>query len=95
MSSTAPSKVSAKRVCNAAVTALAAWPDTVATEADEDGICYIGMDRSPVTGRGTALLASLMIQRMGRRPGDCVFPFIRPSEAADETSAVLTQSEAA
>lgn len=59
--------------------ALAAWPDTVNAEAGEDGICYIGMAGAPVTGRGTALLASLLIQRVGRRPGDCAFPFIRPS----------------
>jgi hypothetical protein len=61
--------------------ALAAWPGTVKAEADKDGICYIGMDGAPVTGRGTALLASLMIQRVGRRPGDCGFPLIKPLSA--------------
>ncbi|MEU3190530.1 hypothetical protein ABZ686_07755, partial [Streptomyces sp. NPDC006992] len=45
---------------------------------DEHGIYYVGMERSPVTRPGPALLAALIVQRMGRRPGDCAFSFITP-----------------
>jgi hypothetical protein len=40
------------------------------------------MEGEPVTSRGTALLGALTVQRFGRRPGNCAFPFLeRPAEA--------------
>lgn len=59
---------------------VAASPERVADEADESGIIYVGMERTPVTGPGLGLLGALMTQRMGCRPGDCAFSFLTPSE---------------
>ncbi|MFD0314681.1 hypothetical protein [Streptomyces flavalbus] len=64
--------------------ALSASLDRVDAEPDEDGIFYVGMERSPVTGPGTALLAAVTVQRMGRRPEDCAFPLLsRPTQAEE------------
>ncbi|MCI4142257.1 hypothetical protein [Streptomyces sp. MMS20-AI2-20] len=54
------------------------------TESDENGIYYVGMERSPVTGPGVALLAAVTVQRMGRRPEDCAFPLLVPPAQAEE-----------
>lgn len=68
---------------------VAASPERVADEADESGIIYVGMERTPVVGPGLGLLGALMTQRMGRRPGDCAFSFLTPSvEAPDEVTRV-------
>lgn len=64
--------------------ALAGFPDRIDSAADEDGICYIGIEGTWVPGPGTALLAALTVQRMGRRPGNCAFPFLRPSAMPEE-----------
>lgn len=62
--------------------ALSASLDHLDAEPDEDGIFYVGMERSPVTGPGVALLAAVMVQRLGRRPEDCAFPLLpRPAQA--------------
>ncbi|WTW98262.1 hypothetical protein OG216_35165 [Streptomycetaceae bacterium NBC_01309] len=53
--------------------ALAARTETD-IEPDEDGIWYVGVQRSPVTGPGVALLGAVVAQRFGRRPDDCAFP---------------------
>ncbi|MEU1185808.1 hypothetical protein ABZ464_51020 [Streptomyces sp. NPDC005820] len=58
--------------------ALSVSFDRVDVEPDADGIYYVGMERSPVTGPGVALLAALTLQRMGRRPDDCAFPLLVP-----------------
>ncbi|HEX5534757.1 MAG TPA: hypothetical protein VFX33_13535 [Actinomycetales bacterium] len=64
--------------------ALSVSLDRVDTERDENGIYYVGMERSPVTGPGVALLAAAMVQRMGRRPEDCAFPLLAPPARAEE-----------
>lgn len=67
--------------------AVATSPDSVTGEPDENGIVYVGMERSPVTGPGLGLLGALMTQRMGRRPGDCAFSFLdSPWDGAEEVS---------
>ncbi|MGW1614913.1 hypothetical protein ACWCQZ_36830 [Streptomyces sp. NPDC002285] len=64
--------------------ALSASLDRVDVEPDEDGIFYVGMERSPVTGPGVALLAAATVQRLGRRPEDCAFPLLpRPAQAEE------------
>ncbi|WP_051866421.1 hypothetical protein [Streptomyces griseus] len=65
--------------------ALSASLDRVDVEPDENGIFYVGMEGSPVTGPGVALLAAAMVQRMGRRPEDCAFPLLAPPSQAEET----------
>jgi hypothetical protein len=55
-----------------------------AGEPDENGIFYVGMERSPVTGPGVPLLAAVLVQRMGRRPEDCDFPLLTPPAQAAE-----------
>lgn len=64
--------------------ALSASLDRVDAEPDENGIFYVGMERSPVTGPGVALLAAIIVQRMGRRPEDCAFPLLAPPAQAEE-----------
>lgn len=64
--------------------ALSASLDRVDAEPDENGIFYVGMERSPVTGPGVALLAAVIAQRMGRRPEDCAFPLLAPPAQAEE-----------
>ena len=49
-------------------------------EPDENGIFYVGTDAGPVLGRGVGLLGALMVQRLGRRPGDCDFRLLDPPE---------------
>ncbi|MFG3295661.1 hypothetical protein ACGF3G_43565 [Streptomyces sp. NPDC048179] len=56
----------------------------VDVEPDENGIFYVGMERSPVTGPGVALLAAVTVQRMGRRPDDCDFPLLTPPAQTEE-----------
>lgn len=46
--------------------------------ADKDGVIYIGKRRRPVMGPGPELLGALIVQRFGRRPGDCAFPLVGP-----------------
>ncbi|MGK3106124.1 hypothetical protein [Streptomyces sp. WAC05858] len=58
--------------------------DRADVEPDENGIFYVGMERSPVTGPGVALLAAVTVQRMGRRPEDCAFPLLTPPAQAEE-----------
>ncbi|GLW58784.1 hypothetical protein Kpho01_67950 [Kitasatospora phosalacinea] len=53
--------------------ALASGGDLGGAEPNEDGIFFVGTQRSPVTGPGVGLLAALTLQRVGRRPGDCGF----------------------
>ncbi|MDQ1024768.1 hypothetical protein QF035_002350 [Streptomyces umbrinus] len=63
-------------------TALAVGFHHVDVEPDENGIYYVGTERSPVIGPGTALLAAVTLQRLGRRPEDCAFPlFSSPDQA--------------
>ncbi|NED87574.1 hypothetical protein G3I76_46750 [Streptomyces sp. SID11233] len=52
-------------------------------QPDENGIYYVGMERDPVTSRGTALLGALMVQRLGRRPENCAFPLLKPPAEAE------------
>ncbi|MGW6682167.1 hypothetical protein ACWGBO_20105 [[Kitasatospora] papulosa] len=49
-------------------------------EPDENGLFYVGTDAGPVCGPGAALLGALMVQRLGRRPGDCAFRLLDPPE---------------
>ncbi|MFI2239440.1 hypothetical protein [Streptomyces chrestomyceticus] len=53
-------------------------------EPDKDGIFYVGMERSPVNGPGVALLAAVIVQRMGRHPEDCAFPLLAPPARTEE-----------
>ncbi|MEU9188289.1 hypothetical protein AB0D14_27880 [Streptomyces sp. NPDC048484] len=62
--------------------ALAADADRGDREPDENGIFYVGTDAGPVCGPGVALLGALMVQRLGRRPEDCDFRLLDPSEVA-------------
>ncbi len=64
--------------------ALSVSFDRVDIEPDEDGIFYVGMERSPVSGPGLALLAAVTIQRLGRRPEDCAFPLLSSPAQAEE-----------
>ncbi|MGC9543347.1 hypothetical protein [Streptomyces sp. UG1] len=64
--------------------ALSASLDRVDVEPDENGIFYVGMERSPVTGPGVALLAAAIVRRMGRSPEDCAFPLLAPGAQAEE-----------
>ncbi|WP_244792887.1 hypothetical protein [Streptomyces sp. BJ20] len=64
--------------------ALSVSLDRVDVEPDENGIFYVGMERSQVTGPGIALLAAVTVQRMGRRPEDCAFPLLAPPTQAEE-----------
>ncbi|MBV7700932.1 hypothetical protein [Streptomyces sp. TRM70350] len=64
--------------------ALSASLDRVDAEPDENGIFYVGMERSPVPGPGLALLAAVTVQRMGRRPEDCSFPLLAPPAHTEE-----------
>ncbi|MGW3102838.1 hypothetical protein [Streptomyces sp. NPDC001100] len=68
--------------------ALSASLDRVDAEPDENGIFYVGMERSPVSGPGVALLAAVTVQRLGRRPEDCAFPLL-PSPAQVEEALPL------
>ncbi|MER6534548.1 hypothetical protein ABT215_12205 [Streptomyces sp900105755] len=68
--------------------ALCVSLDRLDVEPDENGIYYVGMERSPVTGPGVALLAAVTLQRMGRRPEDCAFPLLAPP-AAEEAATLL------
>ncbi|NNN30437.1 hypothetical protein HLK59_08665 [Streptomyces sp. S3(2020)] len=69
--------------------ALSASPDKAGAEPDENGVYYVGMERSPVTGPGLPLLAALTVQRVGRRPGDCDFALLDPvvQDAASQPEA--------
>ncbi|MEW1696445.1 hypothetical protein [Streptomyces sp. NPDC091278] len=58
--------------------ALIAEGDVAESQADAEGILYIGRQRRPVRGPGPALLAALTVQRFGRRPQDCDFPLLSP-----------------
>lgn len=58
-----------------AVASGAPCPDM---EPDADGIVYVGSERHLVKRRGAGLLAALMLQRLGRRPGHCGFRCISP-----------------
>lgn len=51
-------------------------------EPDENGLIFIGTEAGPVRGPGVALLGALMVQRLGRRPGDCAFTLLDPPEGA-------------
>ncbi|WP_416970606.1 hypothetical protein [Streptomyces sp. 4F14] len=62
--------------------ALTAGADRGDREPDEDGIFYVGTDAGPVCGPGVALLGSLLVQRLGRRPGDCDFRLLDPPDGA-------------
>ncbi|MFC9846260.1 hypothetical protein ACFWFF_29240 [Streptomyces sp. NPDC060223] len=42
-----------------------------------DGLLLVGCERRPVTGRGWGLAGSLIVQRLGRRPGDGDFRVYR------------------
>lgn len=62
--------------------ALATGTDCVDVEPDENGIYYVGTQRSAVTGPGLALLAAITVQRLGRHPEDCAFPLLSsPAQA--------------
>ncbi|WP_405733861.1 hypothetical protein OG885_20925 [Streptomyces sp. NBC_00028] len=60
--------------------ALAVGADRGGREPDENGIFYVGTDAGPVGGPGVALLGALMVQRLGRRPGDCDFRLLDPPD---------------
>ncbi|MFI8437042.1 hypothetical protein ACIGJO_25540 [Streptomyces sp. NPDC079020] len=60
--------------------ALAAGTEHEGREPDENGLFYVGTDAGPLCGPGTALLGALMVQRLGRRPGDCAFRLLDPPE---------------
>ncbi|GHF76762.1 hypothetical protein GCM10018787_27050 [Streptomyces thermodiastaticus] len=62
--------------------ALAVGADHVDREPDENGLFYVGTEAGPVCGPGVALLGALMVQRLGRRPGDCDFRLLDPPEEA-------------
>ncbi|WP_267246604.1 hypothetical protein [Streptomyces sp. PR69] len=62
--------------------ALALRPEYGDREPDEHGVFYVGTEAGPVCGLGTALHGALIIQRMGRRPGDCAFRLLDPPEEA-------------
>ncbi|WP_251061077.1 hypothetical protein [Streptomyces sp. ISL-100] len=47
---------------------------------DENGLIYVGTEARPVCGPGAALLGSLMVQRLGRRPGDRAFTILGPPQ---------------
>ncbi|MBO1333728.1 hypothetical protein [Streptomyces sp. VRA16 Mangrove soil] len=47
-------------------------------EPDENGLIFVGTEAGPVRGPGAALLGALMVQRLGRRPGDCAFTLLAP-----------------
>ncbi|OKI46613.1 hypothetical protein A6A29_27685 [Streptomyces sp. TSRI0281] len=60
--------------------ALAAGAEYQDREPDGNGLFYVGTDAGPVGGPGAALLGALMVQRLGRRPGDCAFRLLDPPE---------------
>ncbi|MFF9503464.1 hypothetical protein [Streptomyces sp. NPDC014656] len=64
--------------------ALIAEGDVSESQADAEGILYIGRRRRPVRGPGPALLAALTVQRLGRRPQDCDFPLLSPPSQRGE-----------
>ncbi|MFE1797704.1 hypothetical protein ACFW9L_16240 [Streptomyces sp. NPDC059517] len=66
--------------------ALATGSDCVDVEPDENGIYYLGTQRSAVTGPGLALLAAITVQRLGRRPEDCAFPLLSSPAQAEVPS---------
>ncbi|MGW6272778.1 hypothetical protein [Streptomyces sp. NPDC055060] len=49
-------------------------------QPDENGLIFVGTEAGPVRGPGAALLGALMVQRLGRRPGDCAFTLLDPPE---------------
>lgn len=49
-------------------------------EPDENGLIFVGTEAGPVRGPGAALLGALMVQRLGRRPGNCAFTLLDPPE---------------
>ncbi|MEU1456869.1 hypothetical protein [Streptomyces avermitilis] len=63
--------------------ALAVSFDRVDVEPDENGVYYVGTERSPVTGPGLPLLAAVTLQRLGRRPENCAFPLFPSSHQAE------------
>ncbi|ORT59293.1 hypothetical protein [Streptomyces sp. CB03238] len=60
--------------------ALAVGAEYADREPDENGLFYVGTEAGPVCGPGAALLGALMVQRLGRRPGDCAFRLLDPPE---------------
>lgn len=60
--------------------ALGAGSEYEDRDPDESGLFYVGTDAGPVSGPGAALLGALMVQRLGRRPGDCDFKLLDPPE---------------
>ncbi|MEU4616595.1 hypothetical protein [Streptomyces umbrinus] len=63
--------------------ALVVGINRVDVEPDENGIYYVGTERSAVSGPGLALLAAVIVQRLGRRPGDCAFPLLSSLDQAE------------
>ncbi|MHC5264282.1 hypothetical protein ACYSUO_40965 [Streptomyces sp. UC4497] len=49
-------------------------------QPDENGLIFVGTEAGPVRGPGAALLGALMVQRLGRHPGDCEFTLLDPPE---------------
>ncbi|MFE9426182.1 hypothetical protein ACFYNO_24840 [Kitasatospora sp. NPDC006697] len=65
--------------------ALAGGADPGGVDPSSDGVYYVGTQRLPVTGPGVSLLAALMVQQLGRRPGDCSFPLTAAPETASSS----------